>query len=48
MSSNLNKNFYVGLSKNFKMFIEKCYNEIGGGQKYIETIATELITDKLL
>ncbi len=48
MTTNLEKNFYLALSKNFKMFVEKCHNEVGGGQQYVETIATELIADKLM
>ncbi|MDD3012280.1 MAG: phage terminase large subunit [Candidatus Gastranaerophilales bacterium] len=38
---------YAALAQNFNMFLEKCYNEIDGGQKYTETIATELTIDKL-
>lgn len=38
---------YVALSENFDMFLEKCYNEIDGSQKYTKTIVTELIIDKL-
>jgi len=38
---------YVALEQNFNMFLEKCYNEIDGGQEYNETIATQLIVDKL-
>ena len=49
MASNLkNKLFYYALSMDFLMFVEKCYNEIGGGQKFAKTIAIELIVDKLL
>lgn len=38
---------YTALAQNFKMFLEKCFHEIDGGRKYIETVATELIIDKL-
>lgn len=47
MTSSSEKLFYLVLAKNFDMFLEKCYNEIDGSQKYVKTIATDLIIDKL-
>lgn len=38
---------YATLAQNFNMFLEKCYNEIDGGEPYTETIATKLIIDRL-
>ncbi|MDD3594595.1 MAG: phage terminase large subunit [Candidatus Gastranaerophilales bacterium] len=47
MSNFKRKLLSAALAQDFNMFLEKCYNEIDGGEKYTETIATELIIDKL-